>query len=172
MITRQKRTRRYQLRVTKPRWAKTLLAETLLATVGCLVLAGCGGTYNASVSGLATLDGSPLPSGSVAFIPSQAGPSSYAAIMNDGTYVVNTGREEGLPAGEYTVTVVAREDSIEDKSGRGLPPTPGKQITPDWYTSKGSSPLKFTVGSGSNEINLELTSEPPAGWKPKKPRRR
>lgn len=135
-------------------------------TLGCLMLVGCGGTYDASVSGVATLDGSPLPSGSVAFIPNQHGPSSYAAVMSDGTFTVNTGREVGLPSGSYTVTVVAREKSIEDKSGRGLPPTPGKQITPPWYSSKNSSPLKFDVASGSNEINLELTSEAPPGWKP------
>ena len=137
-----------------------------------LTLVGCGGTYNASVSGLATLDGSPLPSGSIAFIPDQPGPTSYAAILNDGTYVVNTGREEGLPSGSYTVTVVSRERAIEDTSGRGLPPKPGKQITPGWYTAKQSTPLKFTIESGSNEINLELTSEPPPGWKPSKKRRR
>lgn len=134
--------------------------------VSCLALTGCGGAYDAYVAGLATLDGSPLPSGSIAFIPDQPGPSSYAAILNDGTYVVNTGREEGLPPGSYTVTVVAREASIEDTSGRGLPPTPGKQITPPWYSAKQSTPLKFTVASGSNEINLELKSEPPPGWEP------
>ena len=134
--------------------------------LSCLMFVGCGGAYDATVSGVATLDGSPLPSGSIAFIPNQPGPSSYAAVMHDGTYTVNTGREVGLPAGSYTVTLMAREKSIEDQSGRGLPPTPGKQISPPWYASKNSSPLKFDVAVGSNEINLELTSEPPANWKP------
>ena len=146
--------------------------QLVLLAVSCLPLVGCGGTYNASVAGLATMDGAPLPSGSIAFIPDQPGPSSYAAILNDGSYVVNTGREEGLPAGSYTVTVVSRERAIEDTSGRGLPPRPGKQITHAWYATKNSPPLKFNVESGSNEINLELTSEPPPGWQPKKRRRR
>ncbi len=157
MITQQERNVRRQL---------------VWLVAGCTLLVGCGGTYDASVSGVASLDGAPLPSGSVAFIPNQAGPASYAAILNDGSYVVNTGREEGLPSGSYVVTVVAREKAIEDKSGRGLPPMPGKQITPPWYAAKKSTPLKFDVTSGSNEINLELTSEPPPDWQPPKTRRR
>ena len=153
---------------------KERISPQLLVCVvaSSFVWCGCGGTYDAYVSGTVTLDGSPLPSGSVSYIPDQAGPASYGVILNDGTYVVNTGREEGLPSGAYTVTVVARERSIEDTSGRGLPPKAGERITPIWYGKKKSSPLKFTVDSGSNEINLELTNEPPPDWKPPKRRRR
>ncbi|MEM8945222.1 MAG: carboxypeptidase-like regulatory domain-containing protein [Planctomycetota bacterium] len=137
-----------------------------------VVATGCSGTYDASVSGTVTFDGSPLKSGSISFIPGQPGPASYAAVLGDGSYTVNTGREEGLPPGSYTITVMAREKSIEDTSGRGLPPMPGKQITPTWYAQKKSSPLKFTVEAGSNEINLELTSDPPPDWNPPKRRKR
>ena len=45
---------------------------------------------------------------------------------------------------------------------------PGKLITPMWYRSKESSGLTYNVESGSNEINLELKSQPPAGWNARK----
>ena len=127
---------------------------------------GCGGPYDSYASGVATLDGSPLPRGTVSYNPAQPGPVSYGVIRSDGSYLIKTGREEGLPSGEYTVTVVAKEESIPDESNRGLPPRPGKTITPPWYSSNKNSPLKFTVQSGSNDINLELTSEAPPDWKP------
>jgi hypothetical protein len=136
-----------------------------------LALVGCGGPYDSYVSGLATLDGSALPRGTVSFNPNQPGPASYGVITSDGSYLIKTGREEGLPSGEYTATVVAREESIPDDSNRGLPPKAGKRITPPWYLSKSTSNLKFTVEPGSNEINLELTSEPPPDWKPPGKRR-
>ena len=137
----------------------------------CLAWVGCGGPYDAYVSGVATLDGSPLPRGTVSYNPTQPGPASYGGILSDGNYLIKTGREEGLPSGEYIVTVVAKEESIPDDTNRGLPPKPGKTITPLWYLSKQTSNLKFTVEPGSNEINLELTSEPPPDWKPPGKRR-
>jgi len=147
----------------------TLLQRRLLAVAmlpaSLLFITGCGGPYDASVSGVATLDGSPLQRGTVKFDPDQAGPSGYGLIESDGSYSIMVGREYGLPSGSYTVTVVANEPSVPNKSP-SLPPTPGKPITPAWYREPAQSPLKKTVESGSNEINLELTSTPPAGWKP------
>ena len=137
-----------------------------------LAWVGCGGPYDSYVSGVATLDGSPLPRGTVSYSPDQPGPASYGVIRSDGGYVIKTGREEGLPSGDYTVTVVAKEESIPDDSNRGLPPKAGKTFTPPWYRSKQHSTLKFTVESGSNEIDLELTSEAPPDWKPPRRRRR
>ena len=134
--------------------------------LGLIALAGCGGRYDASVSGVAKLNGSPLPSGSIVkFIPVQAGPSPYGLVDEAGKYDIVTGRDRGLPSGEYVVTVVANEPSAP-AANPSAPPTPGKAITPAWYRSPDQSPLKYTVEPGSNEINLELDAKPPAGWKP------
>lgn len=137
-----------------------------------LAWVGCGGPYDSYVSGVATLDGSSLPRGTVSYNPARPGPASYGVIRSDGSYLIKTGREEGLPSGDYTVTVVAKEESIADDSNRGLPPKPGKVFTPPWYRSKKTSTLKFTVESGSNDIDLELISEPPPDWNPQRKRRR
>jgi hypothetical protein len=71
-----------------------------------------------------------------------------------------------LPAGKYEVTVIANEMPAVMQTAEGGPPPSGKAITPVWYRSKETSGLKFSVEPGSNEINLELTSQPPAGWNP------
>lgn len=133
----------------------------LLATVG-----GCGGMFDSSVSGNVTLDGIAVPRGTVTFLPVGGGPAAYALIQEDGSYSVRTGRENGLPAGEYAVTVSANEAPAVKQTASGGPPPPGKPITPAWYRSKDTSGLHFTVEPGSNEINLELKSQPPAGWNP------
>lgn len=136
---------------------------------GCCVgmalfgLSGCGGPYDATVIGLVTLDGEPISTGTISFIPASGGAQGYAMVELSGSYEVYTGREAGLLPGDYKVTVVAREPSTSPSEDGG-PPPPGKPITPRWYASPQTSGLTFNVQPGSNEINLELSSTPPAGW--------
>jgi hypothetical protein len=132
---------------------------------GLLAAAGCGGPYDSSAHGVVTLDGTAVPRGLVAFHPASTGPAAYA-IISEGAYEVFTGREKGLPSGEYLVSVAANEAPAIAQTATGGAPPPGKPITPQWYRSKQTSGLKFTVKPGGNEINLELSSKPPAGWKP------
>ena len=142
----------------------------LLPALVVMGLSGCGGPYDASVEGMVTLDGSPVPSGAVAFIPTGGGPPGYALSDQSGRYEVFTGREAGLPSGEYSVTVVAREEPKEKRTKDGGPPPPGKRLTPAWYGSSTASPLRFTVEPGSNDIQIDLTSEPPHGQQPQRRR--
>ncbi len=136
-----------------------------------LLLTGCGGIYDATVSGVVTLDGNPLPRGTVSFNPEIPGPSSYGQIDSSGRYSVMTGREEGLPPGNYVLTVVSNEPPTETGKNGGPPPA-GNPITPRWYRSPSTSGLQYTVEEGSNEINIELTTQPPAGWQDPAKRRR
>lgn len=131
---------------------------------------GCGGPYDSSVEGVVTLNGDPVASGAVAFIPAGGGPPAYALTDAAGKYEVYTGSEAGLSSGAYGVTVVAREPPKEKQSKLGGPPKPGKQLTPPWYGSSKATPLNFDVKPGSNDIDLELNSDPPPDWNP--PRRR
>ncbi len=133
----------------------------LAFSVFYIFLTGCGGIYDSSVTGLITLDGAPLPRGTVCFNPDADGPSAYGLIQSDGKYTLATGREEGLPSGSYTVTVIANEPSVAKVAG--AIPTPGKPITPRWYRSKNTSPLKYSLEPGTNQIDMQLTSQPPAG---------
>jgi hypothetical protein len=133
-------------------------------TVMMLVtLGGCGSTYDAAVSGVVSLDGKTIPRGTVSFQPKAGGAIAFGRIDENGAYVLRTGREDGLPPGDYYVTVSANEPPAVSQSKGGGPPPLGKSITPLWYRSKDTSGLSFLVESGSNEINLELKSQPPAG---------
>jgi hypothetical protein len=136
-------------------------SKWLIATLILVSTVGCGGVYDSSVSGVVTLDGKPLPRGTVAFNP-ESGPPAYGQINSTGEYTVMTGREEGLPAGSYVVTVVSNEAPTE-LGKDGAPPPAGKPITPPWYRSKQTSGLNYSIEAGSNEINIELSSNPPAG---------
>jgi hypothetical protein len=135
-------------------------------------LAGCGGTYNASVTGKVTLDGTPVPRGTVTFYPVTTGSTAYGKIESDGSYELRTGKEAGLNAGDYVVTIAANEPPTEKRGKGGGPPPPGKEITPAWYRDRNLSDQKHTIETGKNEINLELTSNPPPGWKPPRARNR
>lgn len=137
--------------------------------LGCLLvcLCGCGGPYDAGVTGIVTLDGTAVPRGTVSFAPVGGGPAAYARIDSDGSYTMQTGRAVGLPSGEYQVTVAANEPPTIQRTAAGGPPPDGKSITPEWYRTRQTSGLKYKVERGKNKIDLELTSQPPAGWKPR-----
>lgn len=134
------------------------------------LLVGCGGPYDSTVSGTVTLSSAPLPRGTISFIPQGSGAPAYGMIEADGKYMLRTGREEGLKSGSYTATVAANEVSVAVGKNGGPPPM-GKPITPDWYRDPATSGLTFTVESGDNEINIDLTTTPPPGWKPPPKRR-
>ena len=150
----------------KPLWNHRSYAGLALAAT---FLSGCGGVYDATVTGLVTLDGQAVPRGTVSYSPQGGGPSAYGQIDAQGKYTLRTGREEGLPVGQYTVTVAANEPSNQTHGKNGGPPPVGKSITPDWYRNPANSGLSVSVKSGVQEIPLQLKSTPPPGWKP--PRR-
>jgi hypothetical protein len=148
-------------------WRSGLLAVCGIA-LGALTM-GCGGVYDADVEGVVKLDGQPIPRGTVSF-SSEKGHTAYGMVQSDGTYHLRTGREDGLPPGNYSVTVAANEASTTPGRDGGPPPV-GKAITPDWYRDPATSGLTFDVQPGGNEINIDLTTTPPPGWKPPPGRR-
>lgn len=141
----------------------------IAACLGLITLVGCGGPYDATVSGTVKFNGAPVPRGTVSFKPQSTGADAFGQINADGTYLLRTGREEGLKSGPYTVSVAANE--TPPPNPKGGPPPMGKPITPEWYRDPATSGLTFTVAPGDNTIDLELNATPPAGWKPPPGRR-
>ena len=144
-------------RLRQGRLVTACLAAVCL-TVACVAV-GCG--RRAEVSGVVTLDGKPLPAGVVTFSPANAGPSGYGAIAADGSYTVQLGSSQGLPPGEYVVTVAANA-----AAAAGGTPGPGPLsdaitplMTPQRYADPALSPLRATLKSGTQQLPLVLRSE-------------
>lgn len=138
------------------------LTKTFLICCLGLLLTGCGSEYGSTVSGTVTLDGEPLPAdviGTVVFIPKQGGPPATGRITDGSQYVISTGRGKGLFPGEYSVTIGANEPSGVSRGPNGGPPPSGKQLTPRRYRQMRTSGLVFTVEPGSNNIDIDLTSD-------------
>ncbi|HJZ57992.1 MAG TPA: carboxypeptidase-like regulatory domain-containing protein [Gemmataceae bacterium] len=95
----------------------------------------------AVVSGVITFEGKPLADGEVTFVSRDDAKKVVTAKIKDGKYTV----AEGLPPGEYKVTVSAKKDS--------------KELLPMKYTSLDTTPLVATVKEGTNTIDIELTKK-------------
>lgn len=96
----------------------------MLATGTLLLLVGCGGNDGPElhdVSGIVTLDGKPLASSSVGFIPLEEGiegtSSSYAKTDEDGYYSLQYSlSREGALAGKYKVVISSHQVADPDSS--------------------------------------------------------
>ncbi|MHC4181375.1 MAG: hypothetical protein ACYSWU_28080, partial [Planctomycetota bacterium] len=73
----------------------------------CLILPGCGGGPDlppvADVSGVVTIDGKPLPRGTIQFVPDESkgpgGATAVGRIGSDGRYTLKTAGVEGAIVG-------------------------------------------------------------------------
>jgi hypothetical protein len=126
------------------------LASLSVLTLLTLVL-GCGKGFDATVTGKVTVDGQPLTKGDVTFAPQGSGRVAYGAIDATGNYVIKTGEGEGVPPGEYGVTIVATgvaKDSF----------TPPPLLTPQKYSDVKTSGLTASVKPGKNTFDYHLKS--------------
>jgi hypothetical protein len=127
------------------------------AVFATLLIGGCA-KYDASVSGTVSVDGQPLPCGTVMFSGVSQGAPAYGTILADGKYALRTGSEDGLPSGTYAVAVVAHEPPKSMFGPNGEPMPPGKRLTPVKYQRVETSGLQFEVKRGSNQINIDLST--------------
>lgn len=144
-------------------------SRSIAVVTGLVVcLAGCGGKHEATVRGVLTIDGQPLPDGeqvraSVTFFPSAGGAPAYAIVEPDGAYTVQTGNSRGLKPGEYRVTIDVLE--FEPPPPGGYVNAPGfRVLNPPEYRDRETTPIVVRVESGTNEIDLDVeTSSPSPG---------
>lgn len=124
------------------------------------VLTGCGsgdGNQKLAIKGSITLNGVPLKSGAITFIPMEQGVSVGATIAN-GSYLVDT--TDGASPGEYKVEI----DSSQP-SGNKVQSTVGETME-DEYTNiipanyNRNSTLKVMLKSDSkNKHDFDLKSK-------------
>ena len=98
----------------------------------------------------------PVPNGTVMFTPVNGnGPTATGELNSDGTYTLTTYKpDDGAPAGQYKVVVMALEDT-SNKLPEDRNPTP-PPIVPDKYTSLATTDLTAEVHEGENVCDFTL----------------
>jgi hypothetical protein len=122
---------------------------------GLLILSGCA-KHEPSVAGTVLLDGVPLPSGRIRFVPVEGTPGPDAgAVIDEGKYSIT----KGLTTGKYRVEIHGTQESTLRKERDPLTPIwliPAEvESIPSEYNVK--SQLVQTVEAGSNTADFVLT---------------
>ena len=149
-------------------WSKIRFVAAPIFLFSSTLLIGCGGPEGlAEVSGVVSLNGKSLSTGSVVFIGSDKVAPVVAPIEPDGHYSAKK-----VPSGSVTVAVHSpnpkdEADSIRAKSadragatGKPAPP-PGPDPKlwfpiPAKYSDPATSGLSYPIKPGSNSLNIEL----------------
>jgi hypothetical protein len=115
---------------------------------------GCGQKSSLGrVHGKVTLDGQPVPSGSVVTLP-PAGRGAHGIIKNGEFELGTVGENDGAVLGIHKAAVNATEPS----QGTGPEAVAGKSLLPVRYANPETSGLTIEVKAGDNTPTLELKS--------------
>lgn len=141
-------------------------AIRLMALLLIVVVIGCGSSSSEPVTypvtGKVTLGGAPVEGAAVSFAPQSAElgiGGGTAQTGPDGTFSVTTqfdmgkSSKEGLPAGEYRISVI----KLEHQSGEPSLSKPPKNALPQKYASPETSDLSASIkADGDNFVDLVL----------------
>jgi len=145
----------------------------LLCASALLIVAGCSkGPSTGAVTGIVTLDGTPIADANVTFYPKE-GRASHGKTDSQGKYELTfTQDKKGAVLGEHTVTIIteivqetdygADDDYEKENGGGGADEASSKarsELLPKKYCERGSSELTATVEKGDNVVDFPLKSE-------------
>lgn len=106
------------------------------------------------VSGVITLDGTPLAGAIIFFKPNEGGTTAFGRTDDEGRYqLVATGSREGTVPGTNTVRITTRLESSGERGESYWTP----EKVPARYNEE--STLQAEVKPGRNELNFDLTSK-------------
>jgi hypothetical protein len=145
----------------------------LVSGIALLLMSGCGGGYSGptgTVSGSVTLNGQPVPSGSIVSFIADDGFVATGIVDAAGAYKLEVaGQGPKVPAATYKVMVAApasggisdtdaeyekmMQSTNADAMGSSAKVT---EAIPSKFTSTATSGLSFPVNAGENTINIEL----------------
>jgi hypothetical protein len=133
------------------------IPKVLLLSLG--TLAGCADDSNiARVDGIVRVDGKPLSSGTVRFVPA-AGRAATGKIQSDGTFSLGTfGESDGALVGTHQVAVIAYDAADDARPAYEVRSATSKALVPERYMAVGTSGLSFEVKPGKNQADFDLTS--------------
>ena len=133
-----------------------LFVLLLCSSAVCLGCSGRSTRPPATIEGTVTLDGKPLPQGSVHFTSPLTGESAYVNLEPGGTYSVTFPETDVGEA--YEVSVRKPEIEEDDAHARVAPVKMDVKIPPK-YTDRTTSGLTYEVQEeGTQTFDIELTS--------------
>lgn len=140
------------------------LTAVVVGSLACLILPGCGGGPDlppvADVSGVVTIDGKPLPRGTIQFVPDEsqgtAGATAVGTIDPQGRYTLKTAGVDGAIVGFHKVGVYALEREPEDETA----PPPLPLIPPKYFNPDTSTLTAEVKADQDNVIDFPLKSKP------------
>ena len=122
-----------------------------------LLICGCGNPLGRrAIDGRVTLDGAPLKSGNINFIPKQSGGVGSGTIISQGEYHLED--DKGLPPGTYLVQVFSPSESTSSPAPMGAPgrlPPPAVERIPPQYNVNSTLEVVVTE-SGSINFDFDL----------------
>ena len=129
----------------------------------CSLLLCClGGCLNsdqvtiAPVVGQVKIDGQPVVNAVIAFEDPATGFAAMGKIETDGKYVLRSQYGNGIPPGEYRVTV--SPPPSRDDQDREIPPVPGATKIPPKFQQGATSGMTANVEDGENTLDFDLTT--------------
>ena len=140
-----------------------------LAVLMALLATGCGGTKLGQVTGTVTVSGTPVPTGTIMFVPTN-GKAAVGSIEPDGRYTLTTfAPGDGALIGVHKVTIRATkvgpgtmvpasfEEELKGAKGKILVPGGVEWIVPERYSQLTTTDLTATVNPGAQTIDFHLT---------------
>lgn len=146
-----------------------VLISRIVVAVTCaalLISAGCGGGGGkADVTGRVTVDGQPVPEGTLVTFSPAAGSGDGLEVASgrvdgQGNYTLYSGiqGEAGVAPGKYKVhlTPAPDEDASYMDANRGGTPQADLGVIPKEYSSAATTPQEVDVEVGKNTIDIAI----------------
>jgi len=147
---------------------KVFLAILLLCSLSLAIGCGSKGTRVEHVTGTVTFNGEPIEDARIAFVsamPDGENEGAFGRSDARGVYLLTSWGGEpdrGAMAGDYIVTVQKAEITelmpADETRSTYVETTAIRNLLPEIYLNRETSPLRVTVNRGRNVINLELTN--------------
>jgi len=120
-----------------------------------MTLAGCSEARNElEVTGKVTLEGEPIPRGTITFLAADGSTPVGGGVIQEGTYTAK------VPPGEKIVLVLGNKLVGQEPEFAGVPDSPMRNkyetLTDPAYNAKRLSPLKATITDATTSIDFEL----------------
>ncbi len=139
---------------------RKLLQKLATACMMLTLAIGCGGPTEGrmTVTGTVTIDGTPLPNGTVTFYKGSA--SSGVGVINDGTFTVSqSAGTTGMQPGTYQVAIESWETEPGEVNEAGEIGGAGVSRIPEKYNSAGTSELVAEVSVENSDVPLFLVTD-------------